>query len=66
MSFTLAGHGLIRVVCGAQGRRNQWNNIHVGKTRYGYNGGRWARGQRPPEPVLDAVRARGITAFDGP
>ncbi|MBK9648478.1 MAG: hypothetical protein IPO67_25555 [Deltaproteobacteria bacterium] len=66
VSFTLAGHGLIRVVCGAQGRRDQWNNVHVGKIRYGYNGGRWARGQRPPEPVLDAVRARGITAFDGP
>ena len=26
----------------------------------------WAWGPRPPEPVLDAVRARGITAFDGP
>jgi hypothetical protein len=25
-----------------------------------------AWGPRPPEPVLDAVRARGITVFGGP
>ncbi|MBK9369964.1 MAG: hypothetical protein IPN01_27310 [Deltaproteobacteria bacterium] len=66
ITFSLPGHGEIRVVCGAHGRREVWYNIYVGRARFGFNGGRWAKGQRPPEPVLDAVRARGITAFDGP
>lgn len=66
ITFSLPGHGEIRVVCGAQGRREVWYNIYVGRARFGFNGGRWAKGQRPPQAVLDAVRARGITAFDGP
>lgn len=65
LDFDLPGYGRIRVVCGEQGRRDVWHNIFCGSIRYGFNGGRWARGQRPPEPVLLAVRERGVTIFDG-
>lgn len=64
ISFSLEGYGLIRVVCGQAGRRDVWHNVYVSRQRFGFNGGRWARGQRPPEPVLRAIRERGITAFD--
>ena len=63
LEFDLPGHGHVRVVCGQQGRRDRWYNIYLNADRYGFNGGRWARGQRPPEPVLAAIRARGVTAF---
>lgn len=63
--FTLPSHGRIHVVCGARGRRDVWHNVYVGNTRYGFNGGRWAKGMRPPEDVLVAVRQRGITIFGG-
>ena len=65
LAFDLPGHGHVRVVCGEQGRRDVWHNIFCGSIRYGYNGGRWARNLRPPEPVLAAVRERGVTAFGG-
>jgi hypothetical protein len=65
LDFDLPGYGQIRVVCGQEGRRDTWFNIFMGPARYGYNGGRWARGQRPPEPVLAAIRERGVTAFGG-
>jgi len=62
-TFTLDGYGLIRIVCGARGKRDVWHNIHVASTRYGFNGGRWARGLVPPQAVLDALEQRGIRAF---
>lgn len=62
-TFTLDGYGSIRVVCGQEGRRDVWHNVYVGSTRYGYNGGRWAKGQQPPAAVMAAVRERGITTF---
>jgi len=65
LDFELPGYGRIRVVCGEQGRRDVWNIIFHADVRYGYNGGRWARGQRPPEPVLAAIREHGVTAFGG-
>ena len=65
LDFDLPGHGRIRVVCGQQGRRDQWYNIYLGPTRYGFNGGRWARNQHPPDPVLTAIREHGVTIFDG-
>ena len=64
-SLLLPGYGQIRVVCGQEGRSDTWFNIYLGPARYGYNGGRWARGQRPPEPVLAAIREHGVTAFGG-
>ncbi len=64
LDFELPGYGRIRVVCGQQGRRDQWYNIYWNSDRYGFNGGRWARNQRPPEPVLAAIRERGVSIFD--
>ena len=52
-------------MCGQEGRRDVWHNVHYQSQRYGYNGGRWARNQRPPEPVLAAIRERGVTIFAG-
>lgn len=64
LDFDLPGYGQIRVVCGQEGRRDIWHNLYMAGARYGYNGGRWARNQRPPEPVLAAVRERCVTIFD--
>lgn len=61
--FNFERFGRIHVVCGARGRRDVWHNIYVGSVRYGFNGGRWAKGMRPPDEVLTAVRQRGITVF---
>lgn len=63
LDFELPGHGQIRVVCGQEGRRDTWHNLYYRGERYGFNGGRWARGKRPPEEVLAAVRERGVGAF---
>jgi len=63
LDFELPGYGRIRVVCGQQGRRDQWQNVWIQAERYGYNGGRWARNHRPPEPVLAAIREHGVTIF---
>ncbi len=38
LSFELPGHGLIRVVCGQQGRRDAWHNVWSGGERYGFTG----------------------------
>ena len=65
-SFDLPGYGLIRVVCGRAGRRDTWNNIFVGRTRYGWNGKRWARSKTPPAAVLRAIREHGVEAFPSP
>ena len=61
--FEMPRHGRVEVVCGARGRRDVWHNIYIGSVRYGFNGGRWAKGMVPPTTVLDAVRERGITVF---
>lgn len=61
--FELPGYGVVRVVCGARGRRESWHNLYVLGERYGFNGARWARGERPPEAVLRAVRERGVGVF---
>ncbi len=58
LSFDLPGYGLIRVVCGQQGRRDIWHNVWIGEVRYGFNGARWAKGMKPPEEVLEAIRGR--------
>ena len=63
LDFDLPGYGHIRVVCGEQGRRDTWFNIFHGAQRYGFNGGRWARNLRPPDPILAAIRERGVTTF---
>lgn len=63
IAITVPGYGPVQVVCGAQGARDTWHNIIVRGTRYGFNGRRWAKHQRPPQPVLDAIAAEGITTF---
>ena len=63
LDFDLPGYGRIRVVCGEKGRRDVWHNVFLNSDRYGFNGGRWARNQRPPEPVLGAIRERGVATF---
>jgi len=62
-TIQVPGYGDVRVVCGQAGRRDVWHNVWVRGTRFGYNGGRWAKGLRPADPVLDAIRGQGITAF---
>jgi hypothetical protein len=62
ISFS-SSHGPIRVVCGAQGRRDTWNNIFIGNLRYGWNGRRWSENKIPPSDVLVAVREHGVGAF---
>lgn len=62
-TIQVPGYGDVRVVCGQSGRRDVWHNVWVRGTRFGYNGGRWAKGMRPADPVLDAIRGQGITAF---
>jgi hypothetical protein len=64
LDFELPRVGRIRVVCAQPGRRDVWHNIWVGAERYGYNGGRWARGLSPPPEILAELRRRGITAFE--
>jgi len=63
VTFQAGALGEVRVVCGQDGRRDVWHNIWHRGTRYGYNGGRWAKGMVPPAGVLEQIRARGITAF---
>jgi hypothetical protein len=63
MELTVEGVGLVKVQCGQAGRRDVWHNLWVAGTRYGFNGGRWARGMVPPAAVLGALRERGIRAF---
>jgi hypothetical protein len=63
LAFELPGVGRVRVVCAQAGRRDLWHNLWVENVRYGYNGGRWAKGMRPPPAVLEAVRERGVAAF---
>ncbi len=63
LDFDLPGYGHIRVVCGQEGRRDVWHNCFMAGVRYGFNGGRWARNLRPPEPVLAAIRERGVNTF---
>jgi hypothetical protein len=63
MEQTVQGVGLVKVQCGQAGRRDFWHNLWVVGARYGFNGGRWARGMVPPAAVLGALRERGIRAF---
>ena len=63
LSFELAGYGTVRVVCGQAGRRDVWHNVFAAGTRFGFNGGRWARGQKPADAVLAAIRERGVSVF---
>ncbi len=46
----------VEIVCGAQGKRDVWHNVVYRGVRYGFNGGRWAKGMTPPPDVLKAVR----------
>ncbi len=61
--FDLPGFGRVEVKCGQLGRRDTWHNVWIANERYGFNGGRWARGQKPPPAVLEAIEERGIRAF---
>jgi hypothetical protein len=63
IEFDLPGYGRIKVVCGQEGRRDVWHNVFVQGQRYGFNGGRWARGMVPPAAVLAAIRSRGVGVF---
>lgn len=65
MEFDVEGHGRVRVVCGQRGKRDTWHNVWIGSVRYGYNGGRWARGMKPPQAVLAALAERGVSVFGG-
>jgi hypothetical protein len=65
LEFDLPGYGRIKVVCGAEGRRDVWHNVNVSGSRYGFNGGRWAKGMAPPTAVLEAIRERGVAVFSG-
>lgn len=55
--------GEVTIVEGAEGRRDTWHNISAvvsGKRmRYGFNGSRWARSERPPEALLAEVAQEG-------
>lgn len=63
LTFDLRGHGQIRVSCGKPGRRERWDNLHIGSHRFGWNGTRWARDQAPPTAVLTVLREHGIDGF---
>ena len=62
-TFIMPGYGTIKIVLGARGQREVWNNIFIGSTQYGWNGKRWSRKTVPPDAVLQAIAQRGITAF---
>jgi hypothetical protein len=65
ITFNSPKFGLVRVVCGARGRRDVWHNVWVGNTRYGWNGKRWARDMVPPADVLAELLERGVNIFQG-
>lgn len=58
--------GPVEITLGAKGKRSDWHNIQLGKTRYGWNGERWARKEVPSDAVLRAVAQAGYTEFPAP
>lgn len=61
--FDFPGTGRVRVVCGQKGRFATWHNVYIGEERYGFDGRRWSKNQRPPAAILEAIKDQGITTF---